>query len=501
MMTNKNESARRQAGSIAGMMMARMLRAPLWLLLSAALARVLGPEGLGTWSMILAAAMLLNQVFLSWTLSITQRFGSSEWLQHQRLNEVWSMRWPLLLTGFSLVASLLVFTPFSWPERFYGLVGDYRWYIVPVLLSFWMMGEANGLQQVRQRFLPLAWSPVISDIVVIAGVGLLALAMPHRDGMLAFTVVAGLGLLVWASWLALELRQLALRWRLPSHEQLRRALVFSSPLLPGFLVGYFAEWIDYFLLRHFFGEHALGLFHPAYQYMLILVGLPTAVAMVLLPGVVAKSDAGGLTALRELIARTAPQLTLLWAMASIGIVAILPAVFALLLGPEYAGSLPVLQVLLLAVPGAITSHVYGLAHFAQGRLGVSTLLLFGIKCALNLLVSFFLLPRLGVVGSAVGSAISYMVLQWLFVLDQHRHLGVPVGVGAVALFLAHASGMALVAVDHGLMRILGAAAAVAVMVLWARRAALFSRAEVSAIIPHRFRRMEAPLQRLLCSSD
>jgi O-antigen/teichoic acid export membrane protein len=493
------------ATHVASLMVARAVRAPLWLLLSALLARVLEPAGLGTWSMILAAAALLNQLLLFWTQSITQRFGRGEWLAEKRLGATWETRWPLVGAGLGIALLLVLTEPFDWPRRAYGLDEGMRRYILPAFLTLWAMAECQSLQQVRERFGRLAWSPVTADLVFLAALGVLLFLKIQRGGALGFDLSAacllGVGLLTWVLWLASELPGTRLSWSPPSPATWRRAVLFAAPLIPGTLVGYFAEWCDYFLIRNFYSEHEVGLFHPAYQYTLILVGLPTAIATVLLPRLAGRADTDGGAGVRLLIERRAPQLTTLWILFSLPIVAILPAVFAWLLGPRYAISTELLRVLLVAAPGAIVSHIYGIAYFLQGRLGIATVVLFGVKGLVDFAVSFVLLPQLGVLGSALGSASSYVVLQWLFVLEQHRFQRLRLGAGGAALLLAHVSGVALACTDTVRLR-LAVVLGVGILILgWARHIVLFTREEVSGMIPRGFGWAESTLAFAFCRAD
>lgn len=453
--------------------------------------------------MVLAAAMLANQVLLLWTQSITQRFGRSEWLKSQRLDATWSLRWPLLAGG-GLVAALLLLAPYGWHSRFYDLPDSHRWLIVPVLLSLWWMGEAQGLQQVRARFGPMAWSPVVADAMLLTVVAVLLAAGAIGRSPLGpggtLVAVALTGVIVWGALLARELSGLPMGWRLPAADAWRRALVFSAPLVPGYVVGYLAEWCDYLLIGHFYDQREVGLFHAAYQYMLLLVGVPTAVAAVLLPQVVTAVDRGGDDGIRGLVKRVAPQLTVLWALATVALLAVLPWIFAALTGALFAESQMILQILLVAVPGAIVSHVYGVAHFAQGRLAVANIGFFGVKLVVNFCVSLTLLPVLGVIGSAIGSATSYLVLQWLFLFDQHRRLGLPLGTGARALALAHAAGILLALVSAGPLRALLAAAALVVLIAWVRRGAVFTPEEVRGLLPARLGQLVPAAVRVLCRS-
>jgi len=494
-------SADSRVFGVLNLFVAKLLRAPLWLALSAVLARVLEPQGLGTWSMILAAAMFLNQSLLHWTQAVTQRFGRREWLDARGLGQTLSLRALLLAPGWGLVCLLLLIQPFNWPERFYGLDTAEAWFVLPMVMALWLMAEVQGVQQVREHFGRLAWSPLVADLAMLGALAILAWRFrggvaDHRSTV--FLILSLVGVTVWLLWLTSEARGIDMRWHSPDRQALRRAASFATPMIPGFLIGYLSEWGDYFLIRHFYSETEVGFFHPAYQYLLIMVGLPTALASVILPRLVAASDHDGGSSLRQLLTRHAAQFGVLWGLGALLVAAVLPALFAFLVGGRYPVSVSLLQVMAIAIPGAVFQHVYGVAYFVQGRLGVANLLFFGIKIALNLALSFWLLPRVGVLGSAIGCGVSYLALQWLFVLDQHHFLKIRFGNAEWSLLFVQLAGIILFFANDLAARLLVASLEIAFLLLWTRRAGFFSPAEIDRAIPPRLGRLVRPARCLLC---
>jgi O-antigen/teichoic acid export membrane protein len=401
--------------SVFELLLSKLLRAPLWLMISAVIARLLGPEGVGIWSMTLAAGMLLNQFFFHWSQAITQQYGRTEFLQKGHLNEVMVLRLVLLLSGMALCVLTWLFLD-VWFKKLFGVSPDTKVYLA--LLAFWLMAETQSLQQVQERFVHLAWSPIVADLLLLAGLGLVALNVlePSGDslnGKLIFFL--SLMCVTWLVFLVIELRSVQFQLCLPSFKLLPGMIYFAAPLIPGFLIAYFSEWSDYFLIRHFLDEFSVGLYHPAFQFLLILVGLPTALASVLLPKFVALFQKEPEQALNTLLLNYAPLFNMAWCALLLIPISILPMVFLLLLGDKFSLSGPLLTILLAAAPGAMTQHVFGISYFLRRKLLLSTFVFFSLKLCVNVAVTVFLINHVGLVAAAIGGAFSYCILQWLFV--------------------------------------------------------------------------------------
>jgi O-antigen/teichoic acid export membrane protein len=495
---------RREALYVSQLVLVKAVRVPLWLLVSAMLTHVFDPSGLGQWSMILSAAAFLNQLLLHWTQSITQRFGRGEWSATRRLDAVWALRWPSLVLGLGVIVCSLALLPFDWTQRFYGLDHSHRWYVLPVAITLWIMAEVQSAQQVSQRFSALAWAPIVADLGLLLCIGLLAYVAPfgRKPGFDAVVApIVGTSLIIWCCWLARELSITRIAWHLPELDRWRQAARFAIPLVPGFLVGYLSEWCDYFLIQRFYGSQAVGLFHPAFQYMLILIGLPTAVVSVLLPRFTTDFDKNGRLEVEKLIGRTAPQLFVLWGLLSLVAAATLPSLLLLLLGKQFDATSGLLQVLLIAVPGAMSQHICYVACFVQRRLWTATVGLFGLKLLVNVAVSLVLLPRIGVVGSALGTGLSYIALQWAFLIDQRRHLEAPKSSIVIALLLIQGGGVALALTPGIWLRLALCGVWCAGLIAWARRDRIFPAETVAAVIPDRLAALTGPAVRLLCRCE
>jgi O-antigen/teichoic acid export membrane protein len=399
------------------------------------------------------------------------------------------LRGGLLGVGVLALAVLLGALPLDWLTRAYRLEASAAPVVALALAGIWLTAEAQSLQQVRERFRAYALWPLVADLcLAIVILVLMAQGALHEPTFVRLDILAVLAATTAFVWLLALVQGAVGAFGVGDSSQaipvasgrLWPCARFSLPLLPAALIGYASEWLDYFLIGRTLDAQAVGLYHPACQYLLLLVGLPTAVAVVILPRVVGESVRDGGVAIRRLVTRTAPQALVLWAIPALLASAVLPGLFSLLLGDRFVSSVPILQILLVAVPGAIVQHVHGVACFAQGRLGMSTVGFFGLKCLVDLTVSLSLLPAFGLTGAAAGMAFSYLVLQWLFVIDQWRCLRLAPAAADVLLVLVHAFAVVLALVDGLPLRVCVALLAGLVLVQVTRRSGFFA--------PHDFSR-------------
>lgn len=480
-----NYAGKLKVSPVIGGLLARAFRAPLWLFASSLLARVLGPTELGTWAMILSAAMLGNQVFLLWTQAITQKYGREEFVANRTLNHTWSYRRYWIALGFFIIGLLILFFPFEWTMKVYGLEREQSILVIPVIIGLWLMGESQSLQQVREHYSRLAWAPVFADLILIVLITLIIFYLYWFDNIshfLILTLISCLGAITWAIIFVRELHGMYHCWIPFDWAMVKRSFFFAIPLVPGYIIGYLAEWCDYFLIEHFYSKNDVGLFHPAYQYMLILVGMPAAFAAVLLPQLITSNSS---TNIKFLIKRLSPQLFIIWGVLSFLIMSILPSFFDFFLGDKYVESNKILRFLLIAVPGAIVVHIYSIAYFIQSRLYVSNIYFYALKLIIDFLISFSLIPWLGIFGAAIGTVVSYIFLQWIFLYEQQNHMKIQLKNNASLLAFLHFSAIILAFIDGGILRLSFAVLIIIIIFYWSQRNNLFSNEEINSLLPER----------------
>ena len=426
-------SSLRQFAGLAG---GKSLAMALNMVVTALVGRLVGPSGLGRWSLLLAAGTLLHTGLINWTHASTVRYGREEWERTRSLNRSLGARIPLLMMSMLLAAVVLALQPANWLQRWFGAEPTDLFKVALLAVSIWIAAEAKATLQATGRIL---WEAVLSPIVAVASViGLAFLIYTEWRSLGVVVVVLGtIPTIGWGTAWIYSLAQSATVLRRLSVRDLPRHFRFGVPMLPAFAVGYVSDWGDHLLLRHFSSLADVGMFGIAYQLMIGMLAVNGLLTTVLLPRLIAR-EVRRPGATRVYVAREIPTLCVLWMLVTIWLVAVLPVGLRLAMGPAFAESTLVLMALFVAIPSSSIASLYSLLCNVQERLDVIfwfTLLMTGA----NLSISLLLIPTYGAFGAALGTALSYALYAALHVWYQHKTIGIQ----ARAIWILWVIGLAL----------------------------------------------------------
>ena len=399
-----------------------LFRIPLAILVISLLSRLIGPAGVGQWSMLVAISSLFQLFFLQWTQAPLVRFGREEWLDSKSLSKIWAARCPLILFSLALATLLLALRPFSFFELLTSLPSSLWPLAVVYLFGLWCLAETRSLLTVTSRLTRLAVLPLIADTLIIIFLLLLCFTPQEELKFLPFGGMVFLITIFWGTmWIKEFLFTRSMGNRL-SVESTLHVIKFGWPMIPTFIFGYLSDWGDHFLLQYFNDAKEVGFFHAGYQMIFGLMTLVTPLLVILIPKLIdmKRVDQNG-----ELnyISGIVPTISTLWLLAIIPCIALLPWVFGVVFGEKFIGAHPTFYVLSIAIPGSVFSSLYEVLFNVQGRLkhtGFYSAVMFFV----NIIISFLLVPVMGSLGAAIGTTVSYLLWQYLYIFDQHRFLNV-----------------------------------------------------------------------------
>jgi O-antigen/teichoic acid export membrane protein len=172
----------------------------------------------------------------------------------------------------------------------------------------------------------------------------------------------------------------------------------AAPFGFAFLLSQALVWIDSFVLAAFVDQAAVGIYHAAYRWILLVLGLATYVPQALFPKWAARRSPGSLPL------GMGATMTLTWcggAAVALALFGLAPPLVGVAFGGGYSAAVGVLRIQAVLVPLAMhnTMAVYYL--YAMGRerwvLGLSLAVV-----ASNALLNLWLVPRAGAAGAATA---------------------------------------------------------------------------------------------------
>jgi len=384
--------------SSIGVFATRVWGAFVGIVVSILVARVLGPEGKGIYSLLLLAPTLLV-TFGSLGLNVSNvYFYGKRGAKAEDLaaNSVWAA----LVFGLVAIGIFAIAYPFL-SERFFADVPTGYLFAAVATLPAMLLNQfiANLLLATKQTKL-FNWSNVLqlAVLLVTALVTLLWLKM----GLVATVIIADLNIIVGAVLMTVfyaRTNKLSLRFK---PQLFRETLAFG-------LKGYFANVIqflnyrvDMLIISAFLGTAAVGFYSVAVNFAEVLWYVPTSIGTVLFPHVANTDNASA----NVTTARISRQTFLFMAVASLAVAAIAPWIVPLLFGPEFT---PAVQALWYLLPGVL---VFSIAKIIGNDFaGRGYVLTNGIVSAsalvLNVTLNLLLVRKLGLVGASLSSSISY----------------------------------------------------------------------------------------------
>lgn len=275
----------------------------------------------------------------------------------------------------------------------------------------------------------------------------------------------------------------------------RELLSFGIPMMIGYeLSGLILAVGDRYVINGMIGSESLGLYSAAYnlcQYVQAVV--VTSVGQAVMPIYMEIWAQKGPEETASFLNRSLRSYVLLGVPVVAGIAAVGPELLPSLASEKYADAGVILPWVMAGMILDGTTSMLGAGLFIQRR--TRTIMAIVLSCAaLNLGLNVILLPRIGILGSAIATMISYAATSVVLAIAGHRHLATRIPWGTLARASA-ASAIMYAAVSrvlpgHRLLTV-GVRAAVGVVVYGLIMLAIDTQVrELSEATLGRFRRSE-----------
>lgn len=455
-----------------------------------------GPDELGRWMLLVAAAVMLHTLLISWTYPSGLRFGCEEWQREHSICRTVGARAPLVAAGALAAVIVLVADPGGLLAGVFGAGADEIPIVGLYFLSVWMAGESQLLLQATNRLtMQAALGAAAGAVALVAVVTLGVQRALTAEAALLVTSIASL--VIWVPAWVRTMTVSGVRWGRGDGGGTVQHLRFALPLLLSLTIGYVSDWGDHLLLRLFVSVAAVGAFGFAYQVLTLFIALNGLFPTVILPRLVARNLSRADTA-TVYIERVVPTIFTIWVLGTVWVVAFVPLLVGLL-GSDFSNAMTTTLLLCAVVPASAVTSLYTVLFSLQQRTS-RTFAYVAAMTAVNLSISVLLVPRYGLVGAAIGTCASYLVAQAAYAWDQHRVVGAH-GTRVWTIWAAAVgAGLCQVALGAPMpLRILWAVAATAAIMFVARRTAAVDSSVLTRILSGPFAPFAPALARALVS--
>jgi O-antigen/teichoic acid export membrane protein len=401
--------------------------------------RLLSPEDFGHYALAFSVTTLAHTATFSWLEASMARFWAAERTPEGLATHFAS----LYRTSFTVIA---VFVPVAavvvWLSP---LTPAFK-----LAVGFGLAGAPvrNLAKLAQERF--RAAGEVSKAAAVDMGVAILGFAVGAGFALAGAGAASPMLGLMIAPLFALpfilpgELRQTT--GGTVDRERLKAYAAYGYPIAASLTLALVLASTDRFLLAAFMDAAAVGAYHASYSLanrtldvMFIWLGAAGAPAMVM------ALERGGREALRTTALEQASTLVLIGLPAAVGLALVARPLAELMIGSDLraAAALVTPWIAASAFLSGMIAYYFGFG-FTLGKKTGLLLVTMAIPAVSNLVLNLILIPRLGVTGAAVSTALSFAIGLVACLLISRRAIALPIPWEALIRCGIASAGMALV---------------------------------------------------------
>jgi len=381
---------------------ARILTLILGIATYVILARILGPEGKGIYTL---AALLptLIVTFISLGIDSANAYyvAKGDYSRQEILGA--NIVFALVIGAIGIMIGLMVALFFS-QSIFPGVAQDYlllALVLIPMSLIFsYLQYILLGAQRFKEYNLIAILRALLFLIFIV--IGLWALKTGIAGALLAGVFALFLANIVLFLWVRRISGGISVKLH---HDYIKKALVYGIQIHLFVIIVFLNYRVDMFLINSFLNPAAVGFYTIAVGLVEKIWLIPHAMSTVLFPKVVAETDEQRRKEFTPLVARTVLWISALGALALFFLGRWIVEIF---FSAEFLPAVRPLQILL---PGIVAMSVWaGLANDISGR-GRPMLNTYigGMSLVVNVLLNILWIPMYGINGAALASTVSYGV--------------------------------------------------------------------------------------------
>ncbi len=379
----------------------------LTFVITALITRLLGPENYGSFSLFIMVAQVLVILLGSWSSGAVIRFGKEEYIKEEKINKVFWSRMIMLIPSFFLGIFLVaifrqnILTYISLPSWTI-------WLILGYFLIYSLSEFLYGVFQATNKLKSLALIELFESLFLLLGLGLAKIFVGSNLYILA--VVIGLHILSKFLIDVAFLSRFNLKIFFPielDRKVVRKMLIFSYPYIFSTIAAYVINWVDIIVIKKYLGLFEVGVYSLAYKIGNFLRQFGLVLNTIFFPLMVGLLSRKRKDLINLYFQRIIPQVVFLWGIILFFIFILSQPLIPIFFGESFAGSVSPFIILLIGYYINIFAMLCS-SILVTFELIKQVVLVNFLAMLLNLGFDLLLIPKIGINGAAIATAMVFI---------------------------------------------------------------------------------------------
>lgn len=377
----------------------------LGLLNTMILARILTTENMGKYSLFFMIVNIALMFAFGWSESSIVRHGREEFIKYKKINRSFWAR-------LQLVIPLIVFFTFIF-IIFNGVISHYigisNQIIIFVIVVFILSGFLSAVTRIYQSIDQIRKSSyVLFSQKLFYFIFLLFIFFNvFSSNIFIILLFINISFLLSLILFSVKLDFSVLKPRKFYKSYLKKIWSYSWPQLIGFSGLYAVNYIDLYVIRNFMTLSDVGVYSIAYKGFEILIGSILIINTLFMPLIVEYKTQKNYDKIKKYLQKI-PLFFLAWIF--IVIIGLISSKYfvTLAFSEKYIEAIPSFNILLITTLFYFIS-ICLLPIFNAFDFVLQVQIFNLIKAAINIISDFILVPKLGIIGGAYGTLLSYFI--------------------------------------------------------------------------------------------
>ena len=369
------------------------------------LARILTTEQMGKYSLFLMIVNLALVVGLNWSDSSIVRHGREEYIINKKINQSFWARIYLFVPVLILFTALFII--FS--KKITSYIGIDSKLIYLVILMFVLNGVLNFINYIYQstdRMKKSAYVLLSQKVLYLICLATVLLGA-FKANLTIILIMVNVSFLLAVLLNIITFDFDKIRPYTFNKEYFKKIWAYSWPQLIGFPGLYVINYIDIFVIKKYLTLQDVGIYNIAYSGFMNVTMLLMIFYTVFMPLIVEYRTQKKHHMIKDYVRRM-PLFLMIWTvMVFIGLF-LSKYIIPLMFSAKYAGSVPSFNILLIATIFYFAS-IYLLPLVNAFDFILYSQIFNLIKAGVNIVADFILVPKIGIIGAAYGTMMSYAV--------------------------------------------------------------------------------------------